>query len=212
MPAWAKNDLCLFCLVDGETPSSAFSIRIPLDNTVDDLKDLIKAKQSPAFNDVVASKLTLWHVSIAFGSVDRHAPIILDEHGIATELNPTDDISEVFNIPLPKKTIHVIVQRPPSDLISELEFVRYVPDDIVGQQQDRGPGVSSSHSSVSVTPVNAHWNGFLNSVLSMELESTPLYHSPQFKADRTFRPELMVHELFSNDFATCLSTGCQEVD
>ncbi|KAF9212485.1 hypothetical protein BGZ59_006689, partial [Podila verticillata] len=52
--------LNLFCLVEGEATTKAFSINIPLNNTVDDLKNLIKTACSPQFDDIAADKLTLW--------------------------------------------------------------------------------------------------------------------------------------------------------
>ncbi|KAG0325768.1 hypothetical protein BG004_003121 [Podila humilis] len=58
------NVLTLFCLVDGEATSNAFSIKMPSSDTVNDLKDLIKTKQSPDFDDIVANKRNLWCVSI----------------------------------------------------------------------------------------------------------------------------------------------------
>ncbi|KAF9303968.1 hypothetical protein BGZ74_002682 [Mortierella antarctica] len=57
--------LTLFCVVDGETPSSAFPIKIELTETVGHLKDLIKTKKTNDFSDVDADKLTLWRDSLA---------------------------------------------------------------------------------------------------------------------------------------------------
>ncbi|KAG0013939.1 hypothetical protein BGZ82_001959, partial [Podila clonocystis] len=103
----------LFCLVDGEATANAFSIKIPSNNNVDDLKDLIKAKIPDTFNGVDAKDLTLWRVSIPVVPANKHKPIVLNEFESATELDPTDDISDVFAYKPLKKTIHIIVQRPP---------------------------------------------------------------------------------------------------
>ncbi|KAG9064034.1 hypothetical protein KI688_004148 [Linnemannia hyalina] len=43
-----------------------------------------------------------------------HKPTILNEVELPTELDPTDDVSDVFPKTPPKKTIHVIIRRPPS--------------------------------------------------------------------------------------------------
>ncbi|KAF9081292.1 hypothetical protein BGX29_004602, partial [Mortierella sp. GBA35] len=108
------NRFNLFCLVNGEASSNAFSIKIPSTDTVDDLKDLIKTKKAPRFDDVAADELTLWKVSIPVVPANKHRPIVLNEFlEAATELDPTDDVSDVFEDKLPKKTIHIIVQRPP---------------------------------------------------------------------------------------------------
>ncbi|KAG0065493.1 hypothetical protein BGZ89_008264, partial [Linnemannia elongata] len=113
-----NNSLTLFCLADGEGTSNAFSIKIASTDTVDDLKEHIKTKKSPEFDDIAADKLTLWRVSIQVVSANKHKPILLNEIDSPTELDPTDDLSDVFEETPPKKTIHVILQRPPPATIS----------------------------------------------------------------------------------------------
>jgi hypothetical protein len=61
----AKKKLTLFCVVAGESASHAFKLKkIPSSDDVDDLKQRIKAEQSPDFDDIDANELTLWRVSI----------------------------------------------------------------------------------------------------------------------------------------------------
>ncbi|KAG0257284.1 hypothetical protein BGZ95_005291 [Linnemannia exigua] len=104
--------ISLFCLVDGEATSNAFPVEIESTKTIGDLKELIKSKKSPEFNDVAADKLTLWRVSIPV--TDNKQPSVLSNFlKSALELTPTDDVSEVFPETPPKKTIHIIVLRPP---------------------------------------------------------------------------------------------------
>ncbi|KAF9323060.1 hypothetical protein BG006_001796, partial [Podila minutissima] len=105
------NRMSLFCLVDGET--TPFSVEVDRTKTVDHLKDLIKAKKANTYSDVDADMLMLWHVSIPVVPPNKRKPIILNEIDSATELDPTDDISDVFEETPLKKTIHIIVQRPP---------------------------------------------------------------------------------------------------
>ncbi|KAF9112859.1 hypothetical protein BGX30_007159, partial [Mortierella sp. GBA39] len=107
------NHLTLFCLVDGEATSNAFSIEIEQTKTVDHLKDLIKVKKTIDFNDIDADQLTLWRVSIPVVPANKHKPIVLYEVESSTEFDPTDDVSDVFPKTPPKKTIHIIIQRPP---------------------------------------------------------------------------------------------------
>ncbi|KAF9557892.1 hypothetical protein EC968_007406 [Mortierella alpina] len=105
------NKTTLFCLVEGETLSRAFSIKIQPDDTVDDLKELIKAKQAPAFDDITSNSLTLWKVSVPI-AVDKHKMILLDSLELKDELDPRDDISAAFSAEPPKKSDLVLVQRP----------------------------------------------------------------------------------------------------
>ncbi|KAG0014707.1 hypothetical protein BGZ82_001683, partial [Podila clonocystis] len=127
-----------FCLVDGEATSNAFPVEIESSKTVGHLKDLIKAKKANNFQDVEADDLTLWRVSIPVDPANKHRPIVLNEFESATELDPTDDLSHVFDDQPPKKRIHIIIQRRPG-LISEVEFLQCVPGAIIGEQQYRGP-------------------------------------------------------------------------
>ncbi|KAF9189597.1 hypothetical protein BGZ49_003794 [Haplosporangium sp. Z 27] len=71
----------LFCIIDGD--STAFSVKIEPEDTVDDLKDAIKIKQSPSFNDIQASNLVLWIVTIPIGEDNEEEddkPILLEDH------------------------------------------------------------------------------------------------------------------------------------
>ncbi|KAI8359578.1 hypothetical protein B0O80DRAFT_233929 [Mortierella sp. GBAus27b] len=103
--------LTLFCLVNGETTS--FPVAIESTKTIGDLKDLIKTKQTPDFDDIAAKSLTLWRVSLPVVPKKDRKAISLAEVPSKEELDETDDISDVFEEKPPKKTIHIIVQRPP---------------------------------------------------------------------------------------------------
>ncbi|OAQ24326.1 hypothetical protein K457DRAFT_1823888 [Linnemannia elongata AG-77] len=109
-----NNLLTLFCLVDGVATSSAFSVEIDSTNTVDELKKLIKTEKVNDFQDVDADKLTLWRVSFLITRDNSEIPILFNN--IAKEekekLHAADDLSDIFDEKPPKKTIHIIVQRP----------------------------------------------------------------------------------------------------
>ncbi|KAI8597586.1 hypothetical protein EDD21DRAFT_385091 [Dissophora ornata] len=106
-----NNVLTLFCVVDSE--STPFSVDIDPSKTVDHLKVAIKDKKTNDFGDVDADKLTLWQVSIPLAPLNERKPIILNEFDFAIKLDPTADVSDVFKETPPKKSIQVIVQRPP---------------------------------------------------------------------------------------------------
>ncbi|KAG9060857.1 hypothetical protein KI688_007926 [Linnemannia hyalina] len=72
----ASSLLNLFCLVDGEGTSNAFSVKIASTDTVDDLKKLIKAEKTNNFSDVDADQLTLRRVSIPVVAANKHNPIV----------------------------------------------------------------------------------------------------------------------------------------
>ncbi|KAI8594678.1 hypothetical protein EDD21DRAFT_74345 [Dissophora ornata] len=106
-----NNPLALFCVIERE--SNPFSVKINPSDTVDDVKDAIKAKKANDLSDVDADRLTLWKVEMPLPSLEERKPIVLNEVDFAIELkDPTDDISDVFKEQPPKKTISIIVQRP----------------------------------------------------------------------------------------------------
>ncbi|KAF9288478.1 hypothetical protein BGZ74_000909, partial [Mortierella antarctica] len=105
------NRMSLFCLVDGEATSNAFSIKIPSSDTVDDLKKAIKNQKAVAFADVDADMLMLWRVSIP-DDQDDDLPIPLDSVPEKKKLKATTKLSKVFDTEPPEDTIHVLVQRP----------------------------------------------------------------------------------------------------
>ncbi|KAG0222945.1 hypothetical protein BGW42_006188 [Actinomortierella wolfii] len=76
--------------------------------------ELIKNKKTPRFDDVAAADLSLWRVNHPVIAANKQNPVLMSAIDAPTEVDPTDDISDVFcrGAP-PKKTIHIIVQRPP---------------------------------------------------------------------------------------------------
>ena len=56
--------ITLFCLVKGNTTANAFSVKISRDEPISELKDAIKAKKAPEFDNFPADKLKLWKVEI----------------------------------------------------------------------------------------------------------------------------------------------------
>ena len=105
-------DIRVFCLVDGEPTSRAFPVEIAFDDTVAGLRDLIKTEMTPGFDDIDANNLTIWQVSVPVTEDDK-VPIKLDGLDEKKKLMPTDDRSDVFIEKPSKKTVHIIVQRPP---------------------------------------------------------------------------------------------------
>ncbi|KAG9064270.1 hypothetical protein KI688_003458 [Linnemannia hyalina] len=110
-----RKRLSLLCLVDGDPISKAFELATPSADTFRQLRSTIHLSKPIWFKDLEAEDLTLWHVSIPIVPANKHRPILLNEFlESATELDPIDDVSDVFPKAPPKKTIHIIVRRPPS--------------------------------------------------------------------------------------------------
>ncbi|KAG0247163.1 hypothetical protein BG011_001931, partial [Mortierella polycephala] len=108
------NHLTLFCLVDGETTSNAFPVKIASDDTVGGLKELIKAESAMKFKDVNANDLTLWRVSIPVSDDDDEILILLNNvtDKDKKKLGPTTRLSKLFP-ESPDVNTYILVQRPP---------------------------------------------------------------------------------------------------
>jgi hypothetical protein len=104
----------LFCLVHGEPASKAFSVKVQKNDTVDDLKKLIKREKHPRFEDIAADELNLWAVSVPVDDTTALKELALENNkdkGIQ-ELHPVKKISKVFPDEPPDEHIHVIVVPP----------------------------------------------------------------------------------------------------
>lgn len=104
------SHLTLFCIVEGLPLSRAFKIEVSASRTIAHLKDLIKTKQAPAFDDITRDQLTLWHVSIPDDS--QGSTITIHDLDDKTELNnPRTRLSKLFP-ESPDDNTYIIIQHP----------------------------------------------------------------------------------------------------
>jgi hypothetical protein len=118
-------------------PSKVFTVEILKTKNVSILKDLIKEKQSPRLNHVVASELILSQVSLPLGS-DLEESLNVD----LTPLDPFLRLSQVFPR-VEEEHVHIIVQAPTngepislstSQLTSFIQLDRPVMKPILGRK------------------------------------------------------------------------------
>ncbi|KAF9946682.1 hypothetical protein BGZ72_000129 [Mortierella alpina] len=115
------DKLKLYCLLDGETPSRAMPIRFDSTDSGGDLKELLRAKKTPRFDDIAADELILWQVSIPVTDDEDDSPVFLGDLKEKKKVFPTKLLSDLFGEP-PKDTIHVIVQKPSSGSTHSVEY------------------------------------------------------------------------------------------
>ena len=99
-----------------EKPNRIFTVKIPNNESVSILKDLIKEKQSPRLNHVIASDLDLWKCSIAADdklqeTLNNICFDIRDDH--LDHLSPLSLVSKYIAAGLLPETIHILVQLLP---------------------------------------------------------------------------------------------------
>ncbi|KAG0330642.1 hypothetical protein BG000_011618 [Podila horticola] len=186
------NRMSLFCLVDGEALSNAFSIKIPSNDTVDDLKNLIKTKKAPRFDGVAADELTLWRVSIPDDddNGDDDLPILLDSipGKDRKRLKATTKLSKVFIGELPEDTIHVVVHRPSQsrsdDLHPEVAALRKQLSDMKQLQEELlDPSISLSVVVKPEKKVAFTWSTFVDKATLDDLRKRIFDLYPQYADD-----------------------------
>lgn len=109
--------LKLFCLVypDDDSSQQPFSVKAGDDDTIDDLKKVIKAEALPHFPDMAASRLILWKLEPSLpedGNLQTALKDVkLDGSSGAKQLASTAMVMDMFP-DAPKQHIHVLIQLP----------------------------------------------------------------------------------------------------
>jgi hypothetical protein len=109
----------LNCFVHSDDPRQVFPVKIASTESVGSLKDTIKEKKKPIFDDFAVDTLKLWKVSIAVndGFMDSVGKVELRDE---EELSPVDTVSDIFFEELGRKHLHIIVHSlPASKCISQ---------------------------------------------------------------------------------------------
>jgi Crinkler effector protein N-terminal domain len=107
-----NNSLTLICLVHGDDPTQhVFEVKVIKTDTIASLKDLIKNKKTPEFDDISSDKLILWKVNIPhddLGTLDLSRGI----KTIGEKLSPFHKVSKVFLSGILDEHLHIIIERP----------------------------------------------------------------------------------------------------
>lgn len=108
--------ITLLCLVKGNTLANAFPVHINGNELVGDLKDAIKAKKAPEFDNFPADRLKLWKVEISGDHDDQLGNLSFQD---SDELLAINDIEDYWTEKPLKKHIHVLVEPPASTATSD---------------------------------------------------------------------------------------------
>ncbi|KAF8802373.1 hypothetical protein BYT27DRAFT_7173144 [Phlegmacium glaucopus] len=103
--------LSLLCYVSGDDSRRAFIVKIEEDETVAALKEYIKEKKRPKFDDIPADSLDLWNKPVPSTrnlKKDVEALNLVDDDS----LYPHEILSDVFPSELEKRTVHIIINCP----------------------------------------------------------------------------------------------------
>jgi hypothetical protein len=99
----------LNCWVAGDPPERVFSVKIEATEKVSALKDAIKKKKKPAFNNITADSLDLWKVSIPVDEDELEQAVksrnVLKNKPLSSVKLLSDFFQEVV-----KENLHVVVR------------------------------------------------------------------------------------------------------
>jgi hypothetical protein len=107
----SEPTLSLNCFLLGTNSSGVFTVKIPKTKNVGILKALIKEKQSPRLNRVVASDLTVWKVSLSDDAITPE--LTVDDVERRQKLRSVKNIASAFSEALVDEHVHILVQAPP---------------------------------------------------------------------------------------------------
>ncbi|KAF8983493.1 hypothetical protein BGZ52_000849 [Haplosporangium bisporale] len=124
----STEQLQLFGIVDGQSLSKAFSVRVSSAGTVDDLKKLIKAAKAPSFDHIPADELRLVSVSIPYDHEEELESIRVKTLVFKRPLRPIENLLEVFGDPVPRDSIHFIIENTPLAKEHKSTFMSHTKD------------------------------------------------------------------------------------
>ena len=102
----------LFCYVRGDDYKHTFEVKIGNEESVAALKKAIKEEKTQTFGNIDADSLTLWKAPVRF---NRNLKESVEALNLVDDdsLQPPEILSELFPSGLEKKSVHIIVDRPP---------------------------------------------------------------------------------------------------
>src|SRR3954469_6654849 len=103
--------ITLYCLVHSDLVEHVFKIRIDKDLDVADLKDEIKKKKAPEFDNFAADKLTLWKVDIPYND-DAVKQLVLEENIVIKKMSPISKVGKYYHGDPADECIHVVIEPP----------------------------------------------------------------------------------------------------
>lgn len=102
-----SNPIALICLTHCQPVSRAFKVNIGREETIFELKDVIKGKACHQFSNFDSHHLQLWKVNIQYGNSEELQGFTPGDN---KELSPIMKVGDLFPENLPDDRIHIIVK------------------------------------------------------------------------------------------------------
>jgi hypothetical protein len=103
--------LSLNCLILGDVLEKVFTVKIEKTENVSILKGLIKEKNAPHLNHVVASDLDLWIVDLNLDELGAE-PVHVNLDTYKKLSPPWQELSSFFNHDIGGRRLHIIAKAP----------------------------------------------------------------------------------------------------
>ncbi|KAK3818377.1 MAG: hypothetical protein J3Q66DRAFT_439477 [Benniella sp.] len=101
------NSLKINCVMNGRTPMNLLQFEVDSDNTVDNLRPLLKAKK-PSLKETDVDDIIFWRVMIPIAPESLDKRILLEECAAKEALSPARLLSDVFRGQIPENNIHIL--------------------------------------------------------------------------------------------------------
>lgn len=115
-----NTGLELNCWIVGQSHSRAFTLTLETTATISQLKIAIKKAKEPEFDHIPADLLSIWKVKLTKDVLETKFALFTaadDVEGATPLARPLISVGEVFDSKsTPARHIHVIVQRPATDV------------------------------------------------------------------------------------------------
>ncbi|CAG8754857.1 2955_t:CDS:1, partial [Funneliformis mosseae] len=99
----------LFCLIQENTVAQAFPLKINQNESIGQLKEVIKVKKTSEFNFFTANQIRLWKIQIQGDSDKELTKLMLYKE---EQLLPTRKVSSYFSEKPLDEYIHIIIKLP----------------------------------------------------------------------------------------------------
>ncbi|KAH7885486.1 hypothetical protein F5I97DRAFT_1885976, partial [Phlebopus sp. FC_14] len=191
----------LFCLVYGETFSTAFAVEIGRGKLVSHLKELIKEKKMHSCEHIDAGCLQLWRVGIPItkdGAPQK--PNLRDED----RLESAHELSRVFPEEPLEGYVSIIVKIP--GLLSKSEFLELYPPPLGYINRAKSSGTTKSSCAPMPQSV-VTWDDFKDDVMNNLIsDSTPQYSRPVFRQYSSICNEETVRQALDENVFRAVNT------
>lgn len=102
-----STSISLFCIVHREQDATPFPVRVNREDTIGELKELIKEQCRPEMDHIASRHLKLWKWNKSVRKVTDA------DLNTTNSLDPMDTVDDVFENDSPqRKVIHIIIKAP----------------------------------------------------------------------------------------------------